>query len=123
MKKPNLFWLALAMIACSAPLLLGQNLATGQSGNTKQIVSSQQKLKYAGGGRQFEVVGHDDEIRITGECSRLQVVGHHNRIVLDAVGEIQATGNNNLVTYRRGLNGASPTVQTLGAGNKIVAAK
>jgi len=122
MKKSNLSWFVLAMIACSAPLLLAQNLATGQTGNIQQIVASQQKLKYEGGGKQFEVVGHDDEITITGECSMLQIVGHDNKIVLDAVGEIQATGNNNLVTYRHGLNGASPTVQSMGSGNKIVAA-
>jgi len=41
---------------------------------------------------------------------------------MDAVGEIQATGNNNLVTYRRGLNGANPKVEAMGASNKIVAA-
>lgn len=122
MKKSNLFWFVLAMIACSAPVLLAQNLATGQIGNTEEIVASQQKLKYEGGGKQFEVVGHDDEITITGECSKLQIVGHDNKIVLDAVGEIQATGNNNLVTYRRGLNGANPTVQSMGSGNKIVTA-
>jgi hypothetical protein len=122
MKKSSLSWFILAMIACSAPLLWAQNLATGQTGNIEEIVASQQKLKYEGGGKQFEVVGHDDEITITGECSKLEIVGHDNKIVLDAVGEIQATGNNNLVTYRRGLNGASPKVQTMGPGNKIVAA-
>jgi hypothetical protein len=123
MKKSNLFWFALAMIACAGPLVLAQNLATGQTGNVEQIVASQQKLKYEGGGREFEVVGHDDEIRITGDCVKLLIVGHDNKIVLDAVGEIQATGNNNLVTYRRGLNGGSARVQTMGAGNKIVTAK
>jgi len=122
MKKSRLFWFALAMIACSCPLVLAQNLATGQTGNVEQIVASQQKLKYEGGGKEFEVVGHDDEITITGDCSKLLIVGHDNKIVLDAVGEIQATGNNNLVTYRRGLNGAKPAVQSMGARNKIVAA-
>jgi Protein of unknown function (DUF3060) len=122
MKKSNLSWFVLAVIACSAPLLLAQNLATGQTGNLEEIVASQQRLKYEGGGKQFEVVGHDDQITITGECAKLEIVGHHNKIVLDAVGEIQATGNNNLVTYRRGLNGASPKVQSMGASNKIVAA-
>jgi hypothetical protein len=122
MKKSSLSWFVLAMIACSAPLVLAQNLATGQTGNVEQIVASQQRLKYEGGGKAFEVVGHDDEITITGECSKLEIVGHDNKIVLDAVGEIQATGNNNLVTYRRALNGANPSVQTMGPGNKIVAA-
>jgi hypothetical protein len=122
MKKSNLSWFVLATIACWAPLLLAQNLATGQTGSLEQIVASQQRLKYEGGGKQFEVVGHDDEITITGECAKLAIVGHHNKIVLDAVGEIQATGNNNLVTYRRGLNGANPKVQAMGASNKIVAA-
>ena len=120
MKNSKLFWFVLAMIACSAPFVLAQNLATGQTGNVEQIVASQQKLKYEGGGKEFEVVGHDDEITITGDCSKLLIVGHDNKIVLDAVGEIQATGNNNLVTYRRGRNGQNPTVQTMGSGNKIV---
>jgi Protein of unknown function (DUF3060) len=110
------------MIACSAPLLLAQNLATGQTGNIEEIVASQQKVKYQGGGKQFEVVGNDDEITITGECSKLEIVGYNNKIVLDAVGEIQATGHNNLVTYRRGLNGANPEVQAMRPGDKIVAA-
>jgi hypothetical protein len=122
MKKSNLSWFVLAMIACSAPLVLAQNLATGQTGNIQEIVASQQKLKYEGGGKQFEVVGHDDEITITGECSMLEIVGHDNKIVLDAVGQIQAAGHNNLVTYRRGLNGANPKVETMGSGNKVVAA-
>ena len=122
MKKSNLFWFVSAMIACSAPLLWAQTMATGQAGNMEQIVASQQKLKYEGGGKQFEVVGHDDEITITGECSKLLIVGHDNKIVLEAVGQVQATGNNNLVTYRRGLSGANPEVHTMGAGNKIVAA-
>ena len=104
-------------------MVLGQNLATGKSGNVQEIVGSQQKLKYEGGGKQFHVVGHDDEITITGECSKLESLGHHNKVVLDAVGEIFAQGNNNLVTYRRGLNGAEPKIETMGSSNKVVAAK
>jgi hypothetical protein len=122
MKKSNVSWFVLVMIACSAPLVLAQHLATGQNGNIQEIVASQQKLKYEGGSKQFEIVGHDDEITITGECSMVQIVGHDNKIVLDGVGQIQATGNNNLVTYRRGLNGANPKVETMGSGNKVVAA-
>jgi Protein of unknown function (DUF3060) len=123
MKKATLPWFVLAMIAASAPLVLGQNLATGRSGNVQEIVGSEQKLKYEGGGKDFEIVGHNDEIIITGECSKLEILGHHNKVVLDAVGEIFAGGNNNLVTYRRGLNGAEPKVATMGSGNKVVAAK
>jgi hypothetical protein len=123
MKKSNLAWFVLAIIACSAPLVVAQNLATGRSGNVEEIVGSQQKLKYEGGGKDFEIVGHDDEIIITGECSKVAILGHHNKVVLDAVGEIDAAGNNNLVTYRRGLNGAEPKVETMGPGNKVVTAK
>jgi hypothetical protein len=73
MKKATLPWFVLAMFASSAPLVLGQNLATGRSGNVQQIVGSEQKLKYEGVGKDFEIVGHDDEIIITGECSKLEI--------------------------------------------------
>lgn len=123
MKKATLSWCVLAMIAWSAPLVLGQNLATGRSGNVEEIVGSQQKLKYEGGGKDFVIVGNDDEIIVTGECSRVEILGHDNKVVLDAVGEIVASGHNNLVTYRRGMNGAEPKVETMGHGNKVVTAK
>lgn len=119
----TLSWFVLAMIACSAPLVLGQNLATGRSGNVEEIVGTQQKLNYKGGGKDFVIVGNDDEITISGECSKLQILGHDNKVVLDAVGEIVASGHNNLVTYRRGLNRAEPKVETMGHGNKVVSAK
>jgi hypothetical protein len=123
MKKATFSWLVLAMIAWAAPVVVGQNLATGRSGNVEEIVASQQKLNYEGAGKDFEIVGHDDEIIVRGECSRVGIVGHDNKIVLDAVGEIQALGHNNLVTYRRGLNGAEPKIASMGSGNKVVAAK
>ena len=123
MKKLSLSWFLLAMIACSAPLVLGQNLATGRSGNVEEIVGTQQKLNYKGGGKDFVIVGNDDEITITGECSKVQILGHDNKVVLDAVGEIVASGHNNLVTYRRGQNGAEPKVETMGHGNKVISAK
>jgi hypothetical protein len=123
MKKLSLSWFLLAMIACSAPLVLGQNLAAGRSGNVEEIVGTQQKLNYQGDGKDFVIVGNDDEITITGECSKVQILGHDNKVVLDAVGEIVASGHNNLVTYRRGQNGAEPKVETMGHGNKVVSAK
>jgi hypothetical protein len=42
---------------------------------------------------------------------------------LDAVGIITAVGNNNLVTYRQGLKGAHPQIETVGENNKVVSAQ
>jgi Protein of unknown function (DUF3060) len=123
MKYANRFRLVLAMIACSAPIVLGQTLATGRSGNKEEIVASGKKLTYEGGGKSFEIVGHGDDITITGECQEVNVLGHDNRITVDAVGTIEASGHNNLITYHRGLNGEKPRIQTMGPGNQVMAAQ
>jgi Protein of unknown function (DUF3060) len=123
MKYANRFRLVLAMIACSAPIVLGQTLATGRSGNKEEIVASGKKLTYEGAGKSFDIVGHGDDITITGECQQVNVLGHDNRITIDAVGTIEASGHNNLITYHRGLHGEKPRIQTMGPGNQVMAAQ
>jgi hypothetical protein len=58
-----------------------------------------------------------------GDCSKVEVLGHDNKITLDAVGIITLVGNNNLVTYRQGLIGAHPKIETVGENNQVVPAK
>jgi hypothetical protein len=93
------------------------------TGGKEQIAGSDQKLNYQGNGKHFEIAGNNDEITITGECADIQVLGHDNKITLEAVGSIQLAGQNNLVTYRRGLTGPKPSIQAMGENNKVVVAK
>jgi len=113
-----LFRLMLATVA-SAPLLFGYN--AGADPAKEEVMASDQKLSYQGEGKHFEITGNNDEITITGECSRVEVVGHDNKITLHAVGIIELVGHNNLITYRRGLAGQKPKIDTMGENNKVVA--
>jgi hypothetical protein len=119
--RSTLFRLMLATIA-SAPLLFGQNAGADPAGKV-EVITSDQKVNYQGEGRHFEITGNNDEVIIAGDCSKVEILGHDNKITLDAVGIIQLVGHNNLVTYRQGLNGAHPKIETMGENNKVVPAK
>jgi hypothetical protein len=119
--RSALFRLMLATIA-STPLLFGQNAGADPAGKV-EVITSDQKVDYQGEGRHFEITGNNDEIGIAGDCSKVEVLGHNNKITLDAVGIITLVGNNNLVTYRQGLNGAHPKIETVGENNKVVPTK
>ena len=120
-KRSALFSLMLATVA-STPLLFGQNAGADPTGKV-EVITSDQKLNYQGEGRHFEITANNDEITITGDCSKVEILGNNNKITLDAVGIIQLVGHNNLVTYRQGLNGAHPKIETVGENNKVVPAK
>jgi hypothetical protein len=119
--RSALFRLTLATIA-STPLLFGQIAGADPAGKV-EVITSDQKVNYQGEGRHFEITGNNDEIGIVGDCSKVEVLGHDNKITLDAVGIITLVGNNNLVTYRQGLNGAHPKIETVGENNQVVPAK
>jgi hypothetical protein len=119
--RSALFRLMLTTIA-STPLLFGQNAGADPSGMV-EVITSNQKVDYKGEGRHFEITGNNDEITIAGDCSKVEILGHDNKITLDAVGILQLVGNNNLVTYRQGLNGAPPKIETAGENNHVVPAK
>jgi hypothetical protein len=119
--RSALFRLMLATIA-SAPLLFGHNAGAGPAGQV-EVITSGEKLDYKGEGRHFEITGNSDQITITGDCSKVEILGHNNKITLDAVGIIQLVGNDNVVTYRQGLNGARPKIEAAGENNRVVPAK
>jgi Protein of unknown function (DUF3060) len=119
--RSALFRLTLATIA-STPLLFGQIAGADPAGKV-EVITSDQKVNYQGEGRHFEITGNNDEITIAWACSKVEILGHNNKITLDAVGIIQLVGNNNLVTYRQGLNGAHPKIETVGENNQVVPAK
>ena len=120
-KRSALFRLMLATVA-STPLFFGQNVGADPAGMV-EVITSNQKVNYQGEGRHFEITGNNDEIKIAGDCSKVEVLGHNNKITLDSVGIITMVGNNNLVTYRHGLKGEDPTIETVGESNQVVPAK
>lgn len=117
------FRLFVAIVGCSASLALGQTVVRGTD-SAQQVIASNQKLSFDGANKTFQILGHDDEVTITGDCSAVSVLGANNKVILEGVGVIQAGGNGNLVTYRRGLNGeATPKIVTMGDNNKVEAAQ
>jgi hypothetical protein len=117
------FQLFVAIVGCSASFALGQSVVRGTD-TAQQIMASNQKLSFDGANKTFQILGHDDEVTITGDCTAVSVLGTNNKVVLEGVGVIQAGGSDNLVTYRRGLNGeAAPKIATTGENNKVVAAQ
>jgi hypothetical protein len=92
-------------------------------GGKQEVVVSNKKVTFEGGGKKFEITGDNDEITISGECASLQIFGHNNKIVLDAVGSIQVAGDNNVITYRSGIHGAKLSAQSVGHNNQISAAQ
>jgi len=120
-KRSALFRLMLATVA-STPLFFGQKVGADPAGMV-EVITSNQKVNYQGEGRHFEITGNNDEIKIAGDCSKVEVLGHNNKITLDSVGIITLVGNDNLVTYRQGLKGEDPTIETVGEHNQVVPAK
>ena len=119
--KPRspLFRLMLATVT-SVPILFAYN--AGADPAKEEVMASDVKQSYQGEGRHFEITGNNDEITISGDCSKVEVVGHDNKISLVAVGVIQVMGENNLITYHRGLNSPKPKIDTTGENNKVVSA-
>jgi NADH dehydrogenase/NADH:ubiquinone oxidoreductase subunit G len=117
--RSPLFCLMLATVT-SAPILFAYGADPAAK---EEVMASDVKQSYQGEGRHFEITGNNDEITISGECSKVEVVGHDNKISLVAVGVIQVMGQNNLITYHRGLSSPKPKVETTGENNKVVSAE
>jgi hypothetical protein len=103
--------------------LVPAQLVLADAGGKQEVVVSNKKVTFAGAGKKFEITGDNDEITISGECASLQIFGHNNKIVLDAVGSIEVAGDNNVITYRSGIHGGTPSAQSVGHNNQISAAQ
>ena len=74
-------------------------------------------------GRNVIVDGGNNKLTLRGECNTLTVNGADNKITVEAVGTIKAEGNNNEVTWTKGLGGKNPKISNPGKGNVIRQAK
>ena len=74
-------------------------------------------------GRNVIVNGGNNKLTLRGECNTLTVDGADNKITVEAVGTIKTEGNNNEVTWTKGLGGKNPKISNPGKGNVIRQAK
>ena len=118
--RSPLFRLMLATLT-SAPILFTYSASADPA--KEEVMASDVKQTFQGEGRHFEITGNNDEITISGECSKVEVVGHDNKISLVSVGWIEVMGQNNLITYHRGLNGPRPKIDAAGENNKVISAE
>ncbi|HEU4387577.1 MAG TPA: DUF3060 domain-containing protein, partial [Blastocatellia bacterium] len=74
-------------------------------------------------GRNVIVNSGDNKLTLRGECNTLTVHGADNKITVEAVGTIKTEGNNNEVTWTKGVGGKNPKISNPGKGNVIRQAK
>lgn len=61
---------------------------------------------------------------LTVESSELlNVTGSRNKITIDTVGTINLTGSGNTVSYKNGMRGDEPTINTIGTNNAVTGGK
>jgi len=70
-------------------------------------------------GDEVIVNGNENELTIKGECSKLYVAGNENIIYVEAVAVIDTPGNENTVTWEKGIDGEKPSIRNLGTDNTI----
>ena len=74
-------------------------------------------------GRNVIVNSGRNKLTLRGECNTLTVHGEGNKITIEAVGTIKTEGNNNEVTWTKGLGGKNPKISDPGKNNVIRRAK
>ena len=74
-------------------------------------------------GRNVIVNSGRNKLTLRGECNTLTVHGEGNKITIEAVGTIKTEGNNNEITWTKGLGGKNPKISNPGKDNVIRQAK
>lgn len=89
--------------------------------------------------KSVNLIGNQLTVKLTGTCTRVQlsgnhetvtgsattfwVAGNHNTVTADGTDEIQIAGNDNTLSWKKGLTKPAPTVSNPGKGNKVTQAK
>ena len=69
------------------------------------------------------VNGGGNRLTLTGECGKIVVNGGENTVTIEAAAELEVTGADNKVTYKRGAGGKpTPKTTNSGKGNTIAKA-
>ena len=70
-------------------------------------------------GRDVEVDGNQNTISLSGDCAKVIVKGNHNRVSVESVAWLRLIGNDNQVSWARGVGGRPPSVVDVGARNLV----
>jgi len=70
-------------------------------------------------GRDVEVDGNQNTITLSGNCAVILVKGNHNRVAVESVAWLRLIGNDNQVSWARGVRGRQPNVVDVGSRNSV----
>lgn len=74
-------------------------------------------------GRDVEVDGNQNTITLSGNCAVILVKGNHNRVAVESVAWLRLIGNDNQVSWARGVGGRQPSVVDVGSRNTVAQAR
>ncbi|MBI5174391.1 MAG: DUF3060 domain-containing protein [Candidatus Melainabacteria bacterium] len=96
------------------------NVVSPQNALAENLVIMQNNTNatYNCRGGRCSITSNNCDIVLNGVCSQLVITGNNNNVVCDSVGQVSVLGNNNQLTYNRGLNGQEPVVSILGNNNE-----
>jgi len=65
------------------------------------------------------VAGNDARLRLRGDCKRVTVTGNDNTVTVDGAERLEVLGNENEVTWARGVGADAPRVSNVGNRNSV----
>lgn len=69
---------------------------------------------------EVQVSGNSHIVTLDGECAKVSVSGNSHVVNVDGVAKLSVSGNNNKVTWVRGVDGKDPKVSKSGNMNSVV---
>jgi hypothetical protein len=93
--------------------------ASGRRAAAVVISNNEQTRTIDCTGGNVTVDGNVNTLSLTGECQNVEINGNENTVRIEAAAAISVAGNQNRVTWRRGVGSASPRISNLGTANSI----
>lgn len=106
---------------------VGINAETADKKDGEKLILSGtgETSTYPCNGREVEIeeAATANNYTLTGECKKLTVAGVSNKITIEKVGEIVASGISNKVTYGEGIGGKQPKISKSGTSTTVESIK
>jgi hypothetical protein len=114
----RLVGLALIGIGFCAPI-------ANASGSEDLILLENQRTvsRTCDGHTQIQVLGNQNKVTLTGECEHIEIAGNQNIVTIEGAGSISVPGNDNIVSWERGIDGKPPAVSNPGSRNHLARVK
>jgi Protein of unknown function (DUF3060) len=88
-------------------------------GAPDKITGSDIKAVYTCNNHKVKITGNNDYLTLTGSCPNVHVAGSNNYVIIQKVGTLTVSGNNNRVKWIKGLHG-NPKTSISGNSNTIL---